>query len=500
MFKIKSAKWVAGVIAVITLASLVFFGNPISAKTELERVNKSVVKIFVIIRKPNYFQPWQYDAQISASGSGFIISGDRILTNAHVVADAAFIDVRKAGDPRKYQAYVEAIGHQCDLAVLKVRDKEFFNGAAPLDFGGLPNIMDRVSVHGFPEGGDEISITQGVVSRIEQVTYAHSGANLLGVQVDAAINPGNSGGPAIMGGKVIGVAMQMLSSAQNIGYIIPSAVIKHFLEDVKDGVFDGFPEDGVFIQNMENESIREYYGLGKESGGALVTKVAFGSPAYGTIKPGDVITSINGASLGRDGSIPLNKEIRVFGDYETQSHFFGDVLRYGVIRSGQKTTLEVKLAKFKRLIPYEQTADKPRYFIYGGLVFIPLTVNYLMTWGEEWWKEAPPGLIHEYFNGQPSPERSEIVLLKSVLAHEVNAGYHELSDKIISKVNGQNAQDMNTLVKLLKTPKQGYTIIELEDGEMVVLDAKEVEKTGAELLKLYGIQYEASDDFRAAKP
>lgn len=66
-------------------------------------------------------------------------------------------------------------------------------------------------------GGDNISVTKGVVSRVEPTQYVHGATQLMAIQIDAAINPGNSGGPAIMGTKVVGVAFQNLSGAENIG-------------------------------------------------------------------------------------------------------------------------------------------------------------------------------------------------------------------------------------------------------------------------------------------
>lgn len=66
-------------------------------------------------------------------------------------------------------------------------------------------------------GGDNISVTKGVVSRVEPTQYVHGATQLMAIQIDAAINPGNSGGPAIMGNKVVGVAFQNLSGAENIG-------------------------------------------------------------------------------------------------------------------------------------------------------------------------------------------------------------------------------------------------------------------------------------------
>ncbi|MBF0635330.1 MAG: trypsin-like peptidase domain-containing protein, partial [Nitrospinae bacterium] len=208
----------------LLLALLIAPAGEAGAESRTERINNAVVKIFSVIRESSYFQPWQYESSVNVSGSGVIISGNRILTNAHVVADSVFIEVKKAGDPRKYTASVEAVGHQCDLATLKVNDERFFDGVVPIKFGELPSPMDKITAHGYPEGGDDISVTQGVVSRIEQVRYAHSGLNLLGAQVDAAINPGNSGGPAVKGDRLIGIVMQTLSTAQNISYVIPTPI------------------------------------------------------------------------------------------------------------------------------------------------------------------------------------------------------------------------------------------------------------------------------------
>jgi S1-C subfamily serine protease len=151
------------------------------------------------------------------------------------------VQVSRAYDPEKYMAYIEIVGHECDLAILRVKDKAFFEGLKPLSLGTLPKLRDDVAVYGFPTGGDKISITEGVVSRIEIQPYAHSDRNLLAVQIDAAINPGNSGGPVIQKGKIIGIAFQTNTEGENIGYMVPVPIIEHFLTDIEDGKYDGFP-------------------------------------------------------------------------------------------------------------------------------------------------------------------------------------------------------------------------------------------------------------------
>ncbi|MBZ0165382.1 MAG: serine protease, partial [Candidatus Omnitrophica bacterium] len=231
--------------------------------------SKSVVKIFVTSNRMDFYRPWQSHGISGNSGSGAIISENQILTNAHVVKDQTFIQVKKHGDPKKYTARVVAIGDECDLALLEVENKNFFDDTKPLVFGGLPELQDTVTVLGYPQGGEKLSITEGVVSRIEVTTYAQSARQLLALQIDAAINPGNSGGPVLQDGKIVGIAMQAFNAGQNIGYMIPVPIIEHFFDDLKDGAFDGFPMAGINFMNTQNEHLREYYRV-STNGGVLV--------------------------------------------------------------------------------------------------------------------------------------------------------------------------------------------------------------------------------------
>ena len=213
-------------------------------------VKAAIVKIYTIHDVPDYYNPWSMKGPFGSTGSGCVIKGRKILTNAHVVSDKTFIQVRRYGDAKKYEARVLSVSHAADLALLTVNDPAFFEGVTPLDFGDLPRTREEILVYGFPLGGDTLSTTKGVVSRIEHQTYTHSSDSFLAVQIDAALNPGNSGGPAINDGKIVGVAMQVISQASNIGYIVPVPIINHFLRDLEDGRYNGFPSIGVVMQGM----------------------------------------------------------------------------------------------------------------------------------------------------------------------------------------------------------------------------------------------------------
>jgi len=233
---------------------------------------EAVVKIYTMYNRYNYYNPWQMWGQQRRSGSGSIIAGRRILTNAHVVGDQTFIQVKRAGKAKKYTAEVEIVAHECDLAILRVKDDSFFSGVEPLEIGALVEARDRVAVYGFPEGGDELAITEGVVSRVEHRKYTHSNANLLTCQIDAAINPSSSGGPVIKDDKIVGVAFQA-GRGENIGYMVPVPVINHFLKDIEDGKYGGTPGLGISWQKMENPDLRLKFNMAAEQSGVLVNKI-----------------------------------------------------------------------------------------------------------------------------------------------------------------------------------------------------------------------------------
>ena len=462
-------------------------------------IKDAVVKIYTVTNKYDYYEPWQKMGQNSRNGSGCIISGKRILTNAHVVANQTFIQVRRAGEAKKYTAEVQVVAHECDLAILKVNDDSFFSGVRPIDIGSLAEIRDKVAVYGFPEGGDKLSITEGVVSRVENRKYTHSMADLLACQIDAAVNSGNSGGPVIRGDKLVGVAFQSLSGgdAENIGYMVPTPIVKHFLIDIRDGKYDGIPDLGIAWQDMENPDIKGKYAMTAEQTGVLVDNVYPDSPANGILETEDVILSIDGKEVENDGTIEFREGERTSFEYLIQDKYINDALELEVLRENKILILKVKLSKPShalRLVPYEEYDVAPTYFIFGGLVFQPLTVNFLKLWGNKWYYKASKNLLYQYYYGQPTEDKKEVVVLSKVLADEINVGYHDVHDKIVSYVDGKRIANMSDLVKAFENYQGEYHVILDEMGRRIVLDSEKVKKNGPNILRKYGINSDRSKD------
>lgn len=483
---------------IILLVMLLSFAHTPTAWAKRD-IKDAVVKIFTVTNRYDYYEPWQKMGQNSRNGSGCIIEGKRILTNAHVVADQTFIQVRRAGEAKKYTAEVEVVAHECDLAILKVKDDSFFSGVKPIDIGSLAEIRDKVAVYGFPEGGNKLSITEGVVSRIENRKYTHSMAELLACQIDAAVNPGNSGGPVIKGDKLVGVAFQSMSGsdAENIGYMVPTPVVKHFLTDIRDGKYDGIPNLGIVWQDMENPDIRRKYDMTPQQTGVLVNNIYPDSPAEGILETEDIILSIDGKPVENDGTIEFREGERTSFHYLIQNKYINDAVEFEVLRNSKIINLRVKLSKPPnpyKLVSYEQYDVAPTYFILGGLVFQPLTVNFLKLWGDKWPHEASKNLLNQYYYGQPNEHKREIVVLSKVLADEINVGYHKVHDRIVYYINGKRIKNMNDLVNAFESNSGKYHVILDEMGYRIVLEKKKVDQNGLSILHKYGINSDRSRD------
>jgi S1-C subfamily serine protease len=315
----------------------------LGAGQKVDDIASSVVKIHVVSSAPDFTAPWQRSSPQKFLGSGFVIDGNRILTNAHLIADQVNLEVQRRGIGRRFSARVQHTCDPCDLAVLSVADETFFDGVEPVAIGELPEPKQPVRVYGFPEGGDGLSVTEGVVSRIQFDTYSHSGYRMLMAQIDAAINPGNSGGPVVADGKVIGVSMQVLKDAENIAHIVPAPVIEHFLADIRDGRFDGFPELGLFVQTLESESLRRRLGIGESTRGVLVTAVARRGAAHGVIEPGDVLLAMDDVPILEDNTIELDSGLRIGSTLVEHRRQVGDKVRLSLVREGRKLSRTVEM-------------------------------------------------------------------------------------------------------------------------------------------------------------
>jgi len=302
--------------------------------------------------------------------------------------------------------------------------------------------------------------------------------------------------------KVVGVCFETLLNAENIGYIIPIPVVKHFLEDVEKnkGACSGFCDIGIQIQLMESEHIRKAMGMSHEQTGILVNKVYPLSDAINVLEKDDVILSIAGSPIGNDGTIPFRDGgERISFRYAILSKFEGDPVCMQILRKGKIIDIEVKVMKPGMLaaIPANQYDVVPSYFIFAGMVFQVLTQPYLsQEWGKEWQQKAPVRFVEKALYAAKDKPDQEVVILSQILAADINVTYQQYVPNIVTHVNTIPINNLRHLVEVVESNNLPFLRLDLESERVIVLDAQQASVQSAEILESHNIPYIKSSDLR----
>ncbi|MEP6885137.1 MAG: trypsin-like peptidase domain-containing protein [Gammaproteobacteria bacterium] len=472
--------------------------------TEAERasaIENSVVKIFATMRYPDPFKPWTKQAPTEVTGSGVVIEGKRILTNAHVVLYATQVQIQANAAGDKMSATVVAVAPGIDLAVLQLDDATFFDTHPPVARADkLPQIKDAVLAYGFPTGGNSLSITKGIVSRIEFVAYNYPVSGLR-VQVDAAINPGNSGGPAIAGDKMVGLAFSKLGGdAQNIGYIIPNEEIELFLKDIADGRYDGKPAMYDELQTLENPALREYLKLDKSVEGMVVHRPDKSDATY-PLKEWDVISRIGDTAIDNQGMIRLDKDLRVSFAYEIQHLASNGSVPLSIVRAGKSMQIKLPVSAQHPTLVVDLQGSYPSYFIYGPMTFSTA------TWQMEASFEKNAALLRllgavknplvtRAFD-PPDAENEELVVVSSpFFPHKLVNGYSNPQGSVVYSINGTHVRSLKHLVTLLRDLKDPFVSIEFDQkgNEALVFSRMAMLAATDDILTDNGVRAQGSPD------
>ncbi len=475
---------------------------PINADDN-DLVRNSVVKVFSSVLPPDLYRPWTRGSESEISGSGVVIEGHRILTNAHLVLYSSKVQIQanQAGD--RISATVETIAPGIDLAILKLDDDKFFDEHPPLTREeGLPCLKDPIMVYGYPQGGDSLSITKGIISRIEFAAYNFPVSGLK-IQIDAAINPGNSGGPAISGSKMVGLAFSRLGDAEDIGYIIPCEEIDLFLKSIQNGCYRGKPALYDEFQSLENSTLRSFLGLDKTVEGEVVHSPFEASDAY-PLRKFDVITKIGDFSIDDQGMVSLVGGLHVRFTYLVQKLVVDGKIGLTVIRNGKEMQVEVPVLYDRPMALPLLNGSYPSYFIYGPLVFSEASRDFLLGYvngAKGGWAlnklgtRSSPLILRS--GDKPAFDGERLVVLSSPFFPDKAAqGYLDQASKVVKTVNNIPVRNLQHLVEILRDSKDEYIQIDFSDlySETIVFRREELLAETDQILSDNDIRNQGSPD------
>jgi S1-C subfamily serine protease len=455
-------------------------------------IRNSVFKISISALYPDYAVPWNPGQIVASAGTGFLIEGGLVMTNAHVSSNARLIVLEKEGDSRKYEARVKHIAHDCDLALLEIMDPSFARGLSPLAFGTIPALDTTVTAIGYPIGGDRLSVTRGVVSRIDYQVYSHSGVDShLAIQIDAAINPGNSGGPVLQNNAVVGVAFQGYSAnvAQNVGYMIPVPVIQRFLKDVADGRYDHYVDIGIYPFALLNGAQRRALGLDGGDFGVMVSGVLEAGAAAGILEVGDVLLTIDKRPIFSDGSVLMDGQ-RVQMAEVVERLLLGDSVAIELLRGNKRLAVELPLNRPWPYLMHARRHDvRPRFVIYAGLVFQPLSHDFLKAN-----EVTDPTVLYHYgffLENDIYRQKPEVILLSKILPDPINTYLKGFVNSIVERINGKTIRTLDDVAEAFRQPADRLVINVLGRGRPIVLETAAALQANERVRRGYGVRSEA---------
>ncbi len=478
----------------LTLMSGALFAEkkPAAAPAAESAVNTSLLKVNVTMQPWNQRIPWQKTSPSSRRGLGVLLEGNRILVTAQMVADATYIELEKADTGYRLPAKVKAVDYDANLALLEPAQAVdgFFSGLKPMAVETNARIGDALQAWQLDRAG-ELILTPVTINKILTSRYVLETSFFLVYEAIGIIrSEANSFTlPVIKNGKLAGLLLNYDSKNQSAS-VLPGPIIAHFLKDMADGNYQGFPSLGVEYQQTLDEQFREYLGMTKGQSGVYISNVAKGGSAENIgVKEGDIILDMNGHPVDARGDYKDEQFGRLNMSHIVRGQsFVGDTVKIKVLREGKEQMLIGKLTRkaAKDFVVPPYLFDKgANFLVMGGLIFQELSLPFLQSFGAEWETSAPLRLtfIARHTEEYEKQGKRKIVFLAGVLPTRSTQGYDRLGGLIITQVNGKPINDLTDLDSAFKEPQDSLHKIEFEESPKVIwLDTIVAESDNTKLL------------------
>jgi hypothetical protein len=430
-------------------------------------------------------RPWVKNPGAAVYRPGLVIQGKKILALAGDVQMAALIEVRKYSSSQMRVARRVMADREADLALLEC-EEDFFSDLQPLPFGADPvpgNVLRGVRMDAL------LRFEASDVSLREVDVMYITGMTPLAVARGTSIEPFPSGGVLMRQGRVAGFVFSR-EADRNIEFLFASHLAR-FIERSR-SAYAGFVSSGFDYEGILDPALKRYYGLARS--GVLVGKVYPGTTAASGLKPGDVLTVVDGVSIDERGffedpSYGRQRLDLLFARSPRGLRNPGEKMKVRVLRDKKEQDIVLELRRTDgTAIRLPVREENPAYHVESGLVFIELSLSYLTTtFGSSHASQAPAlSYLFERHRYRESPSEQKIVILSRVLPDDVNLGYEDAGGSVLVSANGTAVGSVAELKSLLEKA-QGIARLELRDGRVLYVDASARQEINARIKKKYSL-------------
>ena len=425
---------------------------------------ESVLLTVMVTRQPyNKLTPWEKLPATQRRMVGTYLGNGLVLTHGQALENTTYAELSLPNATRTVPAKVLRYDEDLALGLLTIThesDADIFDTrrattpGAPLQRGEKAELLCTIN------GTEPLSVPL----RAQAGTTAGNGMPRMELQAEIAVPELFSyGAPVIKDGKLAGLSAGYESTGRKLT-IINAEIINRFLQQTEDTP-TGVPSIGVELATLDDPVFRRYLKLREGQTGIYISKVKPGSAAEAAqLREGDVITAIEGMSIDNLGRCDL--PIYGLTDSAVAVRYLkplGQELNLTISREGESKDVTVALntdARDKALLATEKTEAAPRYIVWGGLVFQPLTETYRRTLKTQARGTLPVEFLElddreEELRGRGYRELTAITL---VIPTPTTLGYDSLGFCVVEKVNGREPHDFAEFAAMLDEPTPDGTV------------------------------------------
>ena len=455
----------------------------------------SLVRVNVTGQPYDYTRPWQKKAPFSKRALGAVLSKNRVLVTADLVANQNYVELERAESGEKSGAEVIAIDHEANLALVQPSDKKFLDGLVPLQLALDTAVGDRVAALQLEPTG-ALVVTEGLVTTVQMTRYPADVGQFLTYRISMTMQHRDNSYtiPLVKNNKLAGLLLRYDPRSQVLD-AIPAPIIAHFLKEADTETYGGFPSAGFSFFPTRDPELRKFAGQTGKPAGVYVMSLEPNMPAAKAgMQVGDIVTAVAGQEIDQNGNYvdPLYGKIQ-FTNLITSRAYVGEKLAVQVQREGKPMQLDLVLehrAAKDYVIPPYDADEPPPFLVLGGLIFQELSRDYLKEWGANWQREAPQRLVYlDRFQSELFPEGNRrVVILSQILPANSTIGYDEFAYLTVQKVNGREIKSLRDLAEAVKQPLDGFHKIETaEDPKLIALEDAQVAAEAPSLQENYSL-------------
>ena len=481
------------------MASTALSAKEKPGKSEAFAWENSVIHLEITAKEYSYVQPWARSERKMAK-TGVVIEGHQIITTAEGVADQTLIRMKKQGRGLFSLGKVVWVDYQANLACLTTDEPDFWKGLQPAQLADPVPITGTAQILRWET--DHLNHRPADIERMIVNNSVLSFVSVPELKIDTTATALGFGEAVTSGDRLIGLVCQQEGDVVGV---VPTSFISSILKARAAGKYTGLGYFDFTWDPVQNPLNVAYLQLPGPPRGVIVKEIGLKPGIASPVQPRDIVLNIDGFDIDAEGDYhdPQYNKL-VLENLSSRGKWAGADCKMKIWRDGKEMDITYRLPKAEysdELVPSQTFDQVPQYVLAGGFIFVPLTDDYLRSWGADWRQRSPFRLFY-YNMDKVTPKRQERVVLSQVLPDAVNIGYENLRNAVVDQINGMNIGKIADVSTALKSPINGFDIFTFAPGEPLheaVLDASALDSANENIMVRFHIPYDHVLNVAAAK-